>query len=78
MMPARFADRAALLAAIMRLAYVLAPGVAGILPMIRVEVDGERLIFRLGEQLAALNGERPRRRARNIGRLVGLDVAIEV
>ncbi len=78
MMPARFADRAALLAAIMRLAYVLAPGVSGILPLVRVERDSERLVFRLGDQLAALNGERPRRRARNIGRLVGLEASIEV
>ena len=74
--PPRLAQRAKVLAAAFKVAYVLAPGIAGILPRTKVEVENDRLLLWLPEELAALDGERPRRRFRRLAKLVNLEGAI--
>ncbi|GAB5376858.1 MAG: exopolyphosphatase [Acuticoccus sp.] len=74
----RLAQRAKILAAAFKVAYVLAPGVAGVLPRTRVHFEDETLVLWLPKDLAALQGERPQRRLRSLARLVNAGAAIVV
>jgi exopolyphosphatase/guanosine-5'-triphosphate,3'-diphosphate pyrophosphatase len=74
--PPRLVERARLLAGAFRLAYVISPGIAGILPRTRTFVEGERLVLWLPEDLSALAGERPLRRMRNLAKQVDLEGTI--
>ncbi|MEM7695026.1 MAG: Ppx/GppA phosphatase family protein [Pseudomonadota bacterium] len=76
--PPRFAQRAKVLAAAFKVAYVVAPGVAGILPRTRVVRDGDHLALELPGELGALEGERPRRRMRNLAKLLNLKGSVIV
>jgi exopolyphosphatase/guanosine-5'-triphosphate,3'-diphosphate pyrophosphatase len=76
--PPRLAERARLLAAAFRVAYVLAPGIAGILPRTRLFVDGDDLVLWLPPDMAPLAGERPLRRIRQLGKEAGLGGTIRV
>ncbi|MEO1102880.1 MAG: exopolyphosphatase, partial [Pseudomonadota bacterium] len=74
----RMAQRARVLAAALKVAYVLAPGVAGILPHTSVRFEDDQLVLRLPRDLAALNGERVERRLRRLAKLVNADAAVVV
>jgi len=76
--PPRLAQRAKVLAAAFKVAYVLAPGVAGVLPRTRVTRAGDDLVLVLPGELAALDGERPRRRMKNLARLMNLQGGVSV
>nr|WP_108661954.1 Ppx/GppA phosphatase family protein [Acuticoccus kandeliae] len=69
-------ERAALLAGIFRIAYVLAPGVPGILPRTRLLKEGDDLVISLPADLAEIDGERPLRRVRQLAKLVGASGSI--
>ncbi|MCF3934500.1 Ppx/GppA family phosphatase [Acuticoccus sp. M5D2P5] len=64
-------ERARFLAAAFRIAYVLSPGVPGILPRTRVEWDGKDFVLYLPRDLAAIEGERPLRRMRQFAKQIG-------
>jgi exopolyphosphatase/guanosine-5'-triphosphate,3'-diphosphate pyrophosphatase len=71
--PPRLAERARLLALAFRVAYVIAPGVAGILPRTRLYRQGGNLVLWLPEDLSDLDGERPLRRLKALAKAVELD-----
>ncbi|MEM6762229.1 MAG: Ppx/GppA family phosphatase [Pseudomonadota bacterium] len=71
--PTRLAQRAKVLAAAFKVAYVMAPGMAGILPRIKLRMEGEKLMLSLPPSLAALDGERPRRRVRQLAKLINAE-----
>ncbi|WP_083660281.1 Ppx/GppA family phosphatase [Acuticoccus yangtzensis] len=69
----RLRERAKAVAAILRIAYVLAPGISGVIPKLAVERDGGSLILRMPADMAAFDGERPLRRMRQLAKVVGLE-----
>lgn len=76
--PPRLAQRAKILASAFKVAYVLAPGVAGVLPRTRMHMEGDTLVLWLPKNLAALEGERPFRRLRQLARFVNASARIEI
>ncbi|WP_226582046.1 Ppx/GppA family phosphatase [Acuticoccus sediminis] len=70
-------ERAEVIAAILRVAYVLAPGIPGVLPKASIVQEEGNLILRLPADMAVFDGERPLRRMRQLARLVGLDGRIQ-
>jgi len=74
--PQRLGERARLLAGAFRLAYVIAPGIPGLLPRTRILKEGDTLVLWLPDDLAALAGERPLRRMRQLARQAGMEGTI--
>ena len=69
----RMIDRARVLGAAMRLAYVVSAAMPGVLPQIPLAVERHRLALRLPGEYAALGGERVLSRLRALSRLIGRD-----
>jgi exopolyphosphatase / guanosine-5'-triphosphate,3'-diphosphate pyrophosphatase len=67
----RMIDRARVLGAALRLAYVVSAAMPGVLPKAVLAVERHRLALRLPGQSAALAGERVLNRLRSLGRLIG-------
>jgi exopolyphosphatase/guanosine-5'-triphosphate,3'-diphosphate pyrophosphatase len=67
----RMIDRARVLGAAMRLAYVVSAAMPGVLPKTRLGVERHRLALRLPGEFAALGGERVLSRLRSLSRLIG-------
>lgn len=76
LVPPRLAERARTLALAFRVAYVLAPGIAGVLPRTRILREDDHLVLWLPEDLAALSGERPLRRLKALAKTAGLEGVI--
>lgn len=74
----RLKARARLVGACFRVAYVISPGQAGVLPRTPITVEGERLVLTLPRDLAGLDGERLRRRLDQLADLGRLSSAIVV
>ena len=53
-------------------------GVAGVLPRTRMHMEGDTLVLWLPKDLAALEGERPFRRLRQLARFVNASARIEI
>jgi exopolyphosphatase / guanosine-5'-triphosphate,3'-diphosphate pyrophosphatase len=68
---ARIIDRARVLGAAMRLAFVISAGMPGVLPRTPLAVERHRLTLRLRNGTAPLAGERVVNRLRSLARLVG-------
>ena len=69
----RLLERAKVIAAILRVAYVLAPGIADVLPKTTIVQEEGNLVLRLPAEMAVFDGERPLRRMRQLGKLAGLE-----
>jgi exopolyphosphatase/guanosine-5'-triphosphate,3'-diphosphate pyrophosphatase len=67
----RMLDRARVLGAALRLAYVISAAMPGVLPKTRLGVERHRLALRLPGEFAALGGERVLSRLRSLSRLIG-------
>ncbi len=67
----RMIDRARVLGAALRLAYVVTAAMPGVLPRTSLAVERHRLALRLNGEYAALGGERVANRLRSLARLVG-------
>jgi exopolyphosphatase/guanosine-5'-triphosphate,3'-diphosphate pyrophosphatase len=67
----RTIDRARVLGAAMRLAYVVSAAMPGVLPKTKLAVERHRLALHLPGEHAALNGERVSARLRSLARLIG-------
>src|ERR1700691_4391897 len=67
----RMIDRARVLGAAMRLAYVVSAAMPGVLPKTKLAVERHRLALHLPGEYAALNGERVSARLRSLARLIG-------
>ena len=64
-------DRARVLGAALRLAYVVSAAMPGVLPRTPLAVERQRLALRLPDEFAALGGERVLSRLRALARLIG-------
>jgi exopolyphosphatase/guanosine-5'-triphosphate,3'-diphosphate pyrophosphatase len=64
-------DRARILGAAMRVAYMVSASMPGVLPKTPLRVERGTLVLRLPGQQAALNGERVMNRMRTLARLIG-------
>jgi len=67
----RMIDRARVLGAALRLAYVVSAAMPGVLPHTSLAVERHRLALRLKGERAALAGERVLNRLRSLARLIG-------
>jgi exopolyphosphatase/guanosine-5'-triphosphate,3'-diphosphate pyrophosphatase len=67
----RMIDRARVLGAALRLAYVVSAAMPGVLPHAKLAVERHRLALHLPNSLAALAGERIGNRLRGLARLIG-------
>lgn len=74
----RLLDRAKIVGAAMRVAYLVSASMPGILPQAPIEVSGDKLVLRLSHELRDLAGERLYNRLRQLGRLVGKEAEIIV
>ena len=72
----RILDRARILGAVLRVAYLVSASMPGVLPRAPMKVEKGRLVLRLEGELAALDGERLFNRVRQLGKLVGRDPVI--
>jgi exopolyphosphatase/guanosine-5'-triphosphate,3'-diphosphate pyrophosphatase len=67
----RMLDRARILGAAMRVAYMVSASMPGVLPKTPLRVERGNLVLRLPGAQAALNGERVMNRMRTLARLIG-------
>ena len=74
----RLLDRARILGAAMRVAYLVSAAMPGALPRAPVAVEDRRLVLTLAGDLAGLAGERLSNRLRALGRLVGRESELRV
>jgi exopolyphosphatase/guanosine-5'-triphosphate,3'-diphosphate pyrophosphatase len=73
----RILDRARVLGAAMRVAYILTAGQDGVLPKTPMQVKRGKLVLRLPGRLNKLSSDRLERRLGQLARLVGREPAIE-
>jgi exopolyphosphatase/guanosine-5'-triphosphate,3'-diphosphate pyrophosphatase len=74
----RLIDRARVLGAALRLAYVVSAAMPGVLPRTPLAVERNRLALRLPNELAALGGDRVLNRLRSLARLIGREPVVLV
>jgi len=72
----RMLDRARVLGAAMRLAYVVSAAMPGVLTKTTLAVERHRLALHLPGPFAALAGERVSNRLRALARLIGRDPVV--
>jgi len=72
----RMLDRARVLGAAMRVAYLVSASQPGVLPRAPLKVERHRLVLRLERECAALAGERVYSRLKHLARLIGRDPII--
>jgi exopolyphosphatase/guanosine-5'-triphosphate,3'-diphosphate pyrophosphatase len=73
----RMLDRARILGAAMRVAYLITAGQGRVLPKTPMRVERGRLVLRLPRRYAALSSDRVFNRLRQLARLIGRDAVIE-
>lgn len=73
----RILDRARVLGAALRVAYLVSAAMPGVLPKAPMRVEKGKLVLRLKAPYAALAGERLLSRVRQLARLIGREPAIE-
>jgi exopolyphosphatase/guanosine-5'-triphosphate,3'-diphosphate pyrophosphatase len=72
----RLLDRARVLGAALRLAYVISAAMPGVLPKAPLAIERHRLALRLSGEHAALAGERISNRLRALARLIGREPVV--
>jgi exopolyphosphatase/guanosine-5'-triphosphate,3'-diphosphate pyrophosphatase len=78
LVPPRLKERARVLGAAFRVAYILSSGMDGALPETGVHAAPDALVLDLPQRLAELDGEVVRRRLKQLGKLAGLDGRVEI
>jgi exopolyphosphatase/guanosine-5'-triphosphate,3'-diphosphate pyrophosphatase len=73
---ARLIDRARILGAAMRVAYILSAAMPGVLPRAPMICVGGKVLLTLAPELAPLNSDRLQNRLRQFARLIGGDPEI--
>jgi exopolyphosphatase / guanosine-5'-triphosphate,3'-diphosphate pyrophosphatase len=76
--PSRLLERAKILGAAMRIAYIMTAAMAGVLPAVVVERRGGKVFFGMPRQFENLVGDRIASRARTLSRLTGEDIVCKV
>ncbi len=74
----RMIERARLLGAAMRAAYLVSAAMPGILPRTPLKVSKEKLLLTLPKDLADLNGDRLMSRLKQLAKLLGKEAKIEI
>jgi exopolyphosphatase/guanosine-5'-triphosphate,3'-diphosphate pyrophosphatase len=74
----RMLDRARVLGAALRVAYMVSASMPGVLPQAPLSVLRGKLVLRLPDRLAALNGNRGGNRMRTLARLIGREPVVVV
>jgi exopolyphosphatase/guanosine-5'-triphosphate,3'-diphosphate pyrophosphatase len=72
----RMIDRARILGAAMRVAYLVSASQPGVLPKTPLRVEKRRLVLRLGGRYASLAGDRVFSRLRQLARLIGREPVV--
>jgi exopolyphosphatase/guanosine-5'-triphosphate,3'-diphosphate pyrophosphatase len=72
----RMLDRARILGAVLRVAYLVSASMPEVLPRVPLAVERGKLVLRLKGELAALAGERLFNRLRQLGKLIGREAVI--
>jgi exopolyphosphatase / guanosine-5'-triphosphate,3'-diphosphate pyrophosphatase len=72
----RILDRARVLGAALRVAYLVSASMPGVLPKAPLKVEKGKLLLRLQGKFAALDGERLFNRVRQLGKLIGREPTI--
>jgi exopolyphosphatase / guanosine-5'-triphosphate,3'-diphosphate pyrophosphatase len=72
----RLLERARILGAAMRVAYILSAAMPGVLPRVPLMCEGRKLTLSLPAELAALNSDRLANRLRQLARLLGCEPVI--
>ncbi len=72
----RMLDRARVLGAVLRVAYLVSASQPGVLPRAPMKVERGRLVLRMEGSTAALAGERLATRLKHLGRLIGREAAL--
>ena len=70
---ARLLDRARILGAALRVAYILSAAMPGVLPRTPMLAKGGKIVISLPPELASLNSERLQSRLKQFARLIGGD-----
>jgi exopolyphosphatase/guanosine-5'-triphosphate,3'-diphosphate pyrophosphatase len=78
LMTTRLLDRGRVLAAAMRVAYLLSTAATGVLPRAPLTAGGGRLVLSLPRSLEDLVSDRLLNRAKALARLIGCDAAVEL
>ncbi len=73
LMPEDWLDKARVLAGAMRLAYVLTGAMTGVLPKIKLSVEGKTLVLRIPGKLTSLYGESVEKRLFQLAAAMGLE-----
>jgi exopolyphosphatase/guanosine-5'-triphosphate,3'-diphosphate pyrophosphatase len=73
----RMIDRARVLGAALRVAYLISAAQPGVLPKAPLQVENRRLVLRLRGKLAPLAGERVASRLRQLARLIGREAVVQ-
>ena len=76
--PVRLKERARVIGAAFRVAFILSAGMPGVLPQTRMLMRGGALTLQLPTALASLDGEVIRRRLKQLARLGGIDGQVEI
>ena len=76
--PVRLRERARIIGAAFRVAFILSAGMAGILPQTRIVLKSDTLVLQLPSVLGSLDGEVVRRRLKQLARLGGFDGQVEI
>jgi exopolyphosphatase / guanosine-5'-triphosphate,3'-diphosphate pyrophosphatase len=71
-------DRAKLLASMFKLAYILSAAMAGMLPKIKLSVEGKVIILRVPKKFSDLLGERVEKRLASLAAQMGKTGRIEI
>lgn len=74
----RMLDRARLLGAIMRVAYLLSAAMHGLLPRMQLMATGKKVVLAVPAELSAMASERVAGRLKQLGKLLGKDSTILV
>ncbi|MEI8144751.1 MAG: exopolyphosphatase [Alphaproteobacteria bacterium] len=74
----RLLDRARILGAAMRVAYLISAAMPGVLPRAPLSVEERKLVLTLRDDLAGLAGERLANRLKSLGRIVGRESELRV
>jgi len=72
----RMIDRARILGAAMRVAYLISAAQPGVLPKAPLKIERRQLVLRLEGKFSALAGERLSSRLRQLGRLIGRETLV--
>ena len=70
--------RALIVGQAVRLAHTLSAGMKGVLPQTSLAYEGGKLVLRLPQSLAALDGEQLKRRLRSVARELGLQSDVSI